>query len=191
MQRLADGIQRDAAVGLELPSELNPRLCLGESWAPTLPAPGPRRGQAGFRPFLDQATFELSERREDVEDQFPGRTGRVDHAVADRTEPDPLLTQVPDDGDEMPHGSAEPVQSPDDQGVAGLQRLQAASEAEVVELFNIAKDPNETTNLVETEPDKLQELRARYEALAGQAAPPKVAPAVPGFRSPKVWGEHD
>ncbi|MCY2996293.1 MAG: alkaline phosphatase family protein [Planctomycetota bacterium] len=51
-------------------------------------------------------------------------------------------------------------------------------------MFNIAKDPNETTNLAETQPDKLKELRARYDALAGQAVPPKVAPAVPGFRSP-------
>ena len=65
------------------------------------------------------------------------------------------------------------------------------SSAEVVELFNIAKDPNEITNLAETQPDKVKELRARYEALAGQAVPPKVAPAVPGFRSPTVWGERD
>ena len=50
---------------------------------------------------------------------------------------------------------------------------------------------DETTNLAEAKPDKLKELRARYDALAGQAVPPKVAPAVPGFRSPKVWGERD
>jgi len=29
----------------------------------------------------------------------------------------------------MPHRTSEPVQSPDDQGVTGLQRLQAAGEA--------------------------------------------------------------
>jgi hypothetical protein len=38
-------------------------------------------------------------------------------------------------------------------------------------------------------PEKVQELHARYDALARQAIPPKTAPASPGFQSPKVWGE--
>ena len=38
------------------------------------------------------------------------------------------------DSDERPHGSSEPIQSPDDQRVAGLQGLQAAAEARPVVL---------------------------------------------------------
>jgi arylsulfatase A-like enzyme len=58
-----------------------------------------------------------------------------------------------------------------------------------VELFNIADDPYEKANLAGEHPDKVKDLRARYEAFAHQAVPPKAAPRSPGFQSPKVWGE--
>jgi arylsulfatase A-like enzyme len=58
-----------------------------------------------------------------------------------------------------------------------------------VELFNIARDPYEKSDLSGQLPEKVKELRARYDALARQAIPPKAAPAAPGFRPPKVWGE--
>jgi arylsulfatase A-like enzyme len=58
-----------------------------------------------------------------------------------------------------------------------------------VELFNLADDPSEKNNLAEANPKKLKELRARYDALAKQQIPPKVAPKAKGFNSPKVWGE--
>lgn len=41
------------------------------------------------------------------------------------------------------------------------------------ELFNLALDPNEKNDLAAQNPDKLKELRARYEAIAKQAATPK------------------
>ncbi len=60
-----------------------------------------------------------------------------------------------------------------------------------VELFNLAQDPYEKSNLADSQPEKVQELRARLDSYARSAAAPKVAPAVPGFKSPKVWGESD
>jgi arylsulfatase A-like enzyme len=61
--------------------------------------------------------------------------------------------------------------------------------ADAVELFNLAKDPGEQTNLAEKEPGKLKELRAHYDALAATAVPPKIHPRKPGFKAPAVWGE--
>ena len=60
-----------------------------------------------------------------------------------------------------------------------------------VELFNLAQDPFEKSNLAQQEPKKLTELRARYEAMSRQAVRPKTSPAAAGFSSPKVWGESD
>lgn len=60
---------------------------------------------------------------------------------------------------------------------------------EPVELFNLAEDPYEKENLATQLPDKVEQLRARYESIAAQAVPPKIAPKAPGFQSPKVWGE--
>ena len=65
------------------------------------------------------------------------------------------------------------------------------SRNEVVELFNLAQDPYEKTNLIAQEPDKVKHLRARYDAFARQALPPKSAPKAAGFQSPKVWGEKE
>lgn len=41
------------------------------------------------------------------------------------------------------------------------------------ELFNLAKDPGEQNNLAEKNPEKLAELRTRYDTLAAQAVPSK------------------
>ena len=60
-----------------------------------------------------------------------------------------------------------------------------------VELFNIAEDPYEKHDLAPSLPEKVAELRARYDAFACQAVPPKSAPKASGFRSPRVWGEVD
>ena len=60
-----------------------------------------------------------------------------------------------------------------------------------VELFNIAEDPYEKHNLAEKRPDKVAELRARYDAFAREAVAPRSAPKAAGFRSPRVWGEAD
>jgi arylsulfatase A-like enzyme len=68
---------------------------------------------------------------------------------------------------------------------AGTKRAGGA----VVELFNLADDPYEQHNLAATRPDKLKALRARYDALAAEAVPPKIRPRAPDFKVPKVWGE--
>lgn len=58
-----------------------------------------------------------------------------------------------------------------------------------VELFNLAEDPNEKQNLAAEQPEKVQALRARYDALAAQAVPPRNKPMKRGFKVPKIWGE--
>jgi arylsulfatase A-like enzyme len=70
-------------------------------------------------------------------------------------------------------------------------KAQAKAARSPVELFNLADDPYEQKDLADENPRKVQELRARYDALAGQAVPPKSAPKSPTFRSPRVWGEVD
>ena len=61
--------------------------------------------------------------------------------------------------------------------------------AETVELFDIASDPNEKTNLALQHAEKVQQLRERLAAYAQQAVPPKSAPQAANFKAPKVWGE--
>jgi arylsulfatase A-like enzyme len=41
-----------------------------------------------------------------------------------------------------------------------------------VELFNLAQDPSEQTNLADQHPQKVAELQQRIAALAGDAVPP-------------------
>ena len=60
---------------------------------------------------------------------------------------------------------------------------------ETVELFNLTEDPSEKTNLAAGHPEKVKELRARYDALASQALPPRIKPRAPDFTVPKIWGE--
>ncbi len=60
---------------------------------------------------------------------------------------------------------------------------------EGLELFHLAEDRSEKTNLAERHPEKVQELKARYDALAAQATPPRNAPKARDFKTPKVWGE--
>lgn len=69
------------------------------------------------------------------------------------------------------------------------RRAQAASAQ--VELFDLSKDPSEKTNVADANPEKVKELRARYDALAAQAVPPKGGPKPADFKTPKVWGEKD
>ncbi|MBI5383111.1 MAG: arylsulfatase [Verrucomicrobia bacterium] len=62
---------------------------------------------------------------------------------------------------------------------------------DAVELFNLAQDPYEKSNLATTQPDKVKELRTRYDALAKEAAAPRNAPKARDFKTPNVWGEKD
>lgn len=49
-----------------------------------------------------------------------------------------------------------------------------------VELFNLADDPSEKKNVADENPEKLKELRARYDTLARQAVAPKNEPGKKG-----------
>ena len=69
------------------------------------------------------------------------------------------------------------------------QRKQTAAAGGDVELFNLAGDVSEQHNVAAEHPEKVKELRTRYDALAREAVPPKAKPKAPGFKSPEVWGE--
>ncbi|WP_337175926.1 arylsulfatase [Paludisphaera sp.] len=60
-------------------------------------------------------------------------------------------------------------------------------------LFNLAEDPNERDDLAADRPEKVAELKARYDALAAEAVPPQVSGGTPpaGYRAPRVWGQAD
>ena len=58
-----------------------------------------------------------------------------------------------------------------------------------VELFDLSTDGSEATNLADTHPEKVKELKTRLATCASQAIAPKSAPAAPGFKSPRVWGQ--
>jgi arylsulfatase A-like enzyme len=60
---------------------------------------------------------------------------------------------------------------------------------ESAELFHLAFDPYETTNLAESHSEKVRELRAKLEEFALQAVAPKIRPKPNDFVSPDVWGE--
>jgi arylsulfatase A-like enzyme len=53
-----------------------------------------------------------------------------------------------------------------------MQEQGNAALAETVELFDLAADPYENSNIAAKQPDKLRELRQRYDLLAAQAAKP-------------------
>ncbi len=57
------------------------------------------------------------------------------------------------------------------------------------ELFDLAADPYEMTNLAEKHPDKIAQLQAQLNDFARQASPPKSKPKSADFVTPAVWGE--
>lgn len=64
--------------------------------------------------------------------------------------------------------------------------------ADVIELFNLAKDPGEKANVASRFPEKVKELRSRLDGFARQAVPPLLSgPKPPGFKAPDVWGDFD
>ncbi|GAA5129481.1 arylsulfatase [Luteolibacter yonseiensis] len=58
-----------------------------------------------------------------------------------------------------------------------------------IELFNLATDVSEKTDVSAANPDKVKQLRERYDALAAQAVAPKSEAKPAGFKSPAVWGQ--
>jgi arylsulfatase A-like enzyme len=91
------------------------------------------------------------------------------------------------------NGQVSDSEDGDAEAAAAKAKGKAAKKREAapggVELFNLARDPYEKTNLAAAEPQKVAELRARYDAFAREAVPPKLRPAAPGYKAPKVWGE--
>jgi hypothetical protein len=71
----------------------------------------------------------------------------------------------------------------------GKGKKKAAGPA--VELFDLATDPNEKTNIASANPEKVAELRAKLDTYAAEAVPPKSAPKAAGFKSPRVWGQKE
>lgn len=76
-----------------------------------------------------------------------------------------------------------------EENAARREAKQKALAAPIIELFNLKDDPYEKTNLAESNPQKVGELRARLEVYAKAAAPSLQAPAAPGFKVPAIWGE--
>jgi arylsulfatase A-like enzyme len=64
-----------------------------------------------------------------------------------------------------------------------------APEGEQIELFNLAKDPFEKNNVAGDNPEVVQRLRARLDAFAREAVPPRAEGQTGNFKSPPVWGE--
>ena len=81
----------------------------------------------------------------------------------------------------------------DDESPSPARGKQAArrNQPPKVELFNLAQDLSEKHDLAAENPDKVKELRARYDAFAKQAAKPGNLPRAPGYTTPKVYGEQE
>jgi arylsulfatase A-like enzyme len=61
-----------------------------------------------------------------------------------------------------------------------------------VELFNLAGDLGEKSDLAQKHPDKVKTLLDRLNGYGKQAGPPRGGGGKPkGFKSPKVWGEKE
>jgi arylsulfatase A-like enzyme len=79
----------------------------------------------------------------------------------------------------------------DDEAPAAARPRRRQMAEGAIELFNIANDRSEKTNLAGEHPDKVKELKARYDVLAKEAVLPKSAPKPNDFVTPKIWGESE
>ena len=64
---------------------------------------------------------------------------------------------------------------------------------ETWELFNLADDPSEKTDLSREKPEIFDRLKKKLAALAAEAVEPNIPPnrAPAGFVVPEVWGQAD
>jgi arylsulfatase A-like enzyme len=69
------------------------------------------------------------------------------------------------------------------------ERAKNSAPTKAVELFNLATDPYEKTNLAQSNPAKVEELRARLDTFAREAVPPKAEGQPANYKAPRVWGE--
>jgi arylsulfatase A-like enzyme len=88
-------------------------------------------------------------------------------------------------------GAAETADGDEENEPTAAKKPPGKAASDTVELFNLADDPSEKFNLAQKHPEKVKELRARYEAFAKQQLAPKASPKAKGFKSPRVWGEKD
>ena len=96
------------------------RLFDNGNGAPSAPPAAASRGKASLHPFLDQRPLELCKRTENVEQQLALWRGRVD-LLSQRSECDAALLEPCYRVQEMRQRTAEPIQLPDHQAVAGTQ----------------------------------------------------------------------
>src|SRR5664279_4249581 len=78
-------------------------------------------GEPGLSAFTDEGGLVLGHQGEHPEHDGAVRGGGVDQPVAQRPDPNPAGLQGGDDVDEVAQVAAEPVDPPDDQGVARAQ----------------------------------------------------------------------
>jgi hypothetical protein len=90
-------------------------------------ASGPGGGQPRAGAFADQVAFELGQGGKDVEHELAAGGGGIDRLL-ETAEPDPTLGELGDGVDQVAQGAAEPVELPDDEGVAGAQLVQELGE---------------------------------------------------------------
>jgi len=63
------------------------------------------------------------------------------------------------------------------------------SAGEGPELFDLAKDPSEKTNLASQHPEIVKDLESQLAEANKQAVPSKTRPAGRNFKAPRVWGQ--
>lgn len=83
----------------------------------------------------------------------------------------------------------EPVSADDAAKKKKNAKKKSEAAGERVELFNIAADPYEKTNLAAKEPERVKAMQARLAAYAKAAVPAKQSPRAADFKVPAVWGE--
>jgi len=78
-------------------------------------------------------------------------------------------------------------------GILGANYTDGKPVEDTFELFNLAEDPYEKTDLSEKNPQKLRELKRRLRSYAGEAAKANIPPnRMPkDFKIPKAWGHPD
>lgn len=69
------------------------------------------------------------------------------------------------------------------------KQRKANAAGEMLELFNLAKDPAERNNVAEANQEIVERLRSRLEAYRKAAVPPKGGEQPADFKPPRVWGE--
>jgi len=127
---------RDGHVLLLVQAASSSHLVGGEpGWTTTGAAACTCGGEAGVGAFLDEVPLELRQRSEDVEHEPAAGRGGVD-GLLQRPEPDAALGESMELVDEVPDGAAEPVEAPDDEGVAGAELVE-----ELVEFGSVLQGP--------------------------------------------------